>query len=184
MNLHDYLPQREHDLLNDLETLRTAIAALQVKLIPLESELANVRRAMSAIGIGSGVGLGAGDLSGLAALGGFVPPPSSPDWLPPPSLLSGILPSSEDALRSFFNENPYANLTMKQLVVKALSEHYHNGATTRELLDFFRDAWDRNIKRENLSPQLSRLAAEGIIVPTDERKWMLAHVRLTGRGQV
>jgi hypothetical protein len=56
--------------------------------------------------------------------------------------------------------SPYADLTMKQLVVKALDEHFQHGATTRQLLDFFRDAWDRNIERTNLSPQLSRLYQE------------------------
>jgi hypothetical protein len=58
---------------------------------------------------------------------------------------------------------PYAHLTMKQLIIKALSEHFHNGATTRQLLDFFRDAWGRAIERQNLSPQLSRLYQEGVI---------------------
>jgi hypothetical protein len=59
--------------------------------------------------------------------------------------------------------SPYTNLTMKQLVVKALTEHFQNGATSRQMLDFFRDAWGRIIERQNLSPQLTRLYQEGVI---------------------
>jgi hypothetical protein len=51
----------------------------------------------------------------------------------------------------------YENLTMKELVVKALREHFRDGATAKQLREFFRDGWGRDIARENLSPQLSRL---------------------------
>src|SRR5580704_5990881 len=102
MNLHDYLPQRERDLLNELDILRGSIAAIQTKLIPLEAELANVRRAMSAIGISSVAGLGGDDSGaglGVGLLGRpIVPPPA--DWSPPPSLLGSMLPSADDVLRS------------------------------------------------------------------------------------
>ena len=70
--------------------------------------------------------------------------------------------------------SPYANLTMKELVVKALREHFHQGATTRQLLEFFRDAWGREIERTSLSPQLTRLFAAGIISQFGEGKeWFL-----------
>jgi hypothetical protein len=62
---------------------------------------------------------------------------------------------------------------MKQLVVKALREHFRDGATTRQMLDFFRDAWDRDIERTNLSPQVSRLLQEGIISHLDDGRWVL-----------
>jgi hypothetical protein len=68
---------------------------------------------------------------------------------------------------------PYARMTMKELVRKVLSEHFHNGATTRQMLEFFRDAWGRDIERTNLSPQVSRLSQEGIIGRLDDGRWYL-----------
>jgi hypothetical protein len=59
--------------------------------------------------------------------------------------------------------SPYANLTMKQLTIKALNEHFEEGATAKDLIDLFRNAYGRDIKRENLSPQLSRLLKDAII---------------------
>lgn len=58
--------------------------------------------------------------------------------------------------------NPEAQgLTMKQLVLKALSEHFKAGATANELLDYFAMKWGRDdITRTSLSPQLSRLKVE------------------------
>lgn len=71
-------------------------------------------------------------------------------------------------------ESPYARLTMKQLIRKALDEHFENGATAIEMLDFFADAWGRNdIVRTSLSPQLSRLKREGVIT-LHGIKWRLA----------
>jgi hypothetical protein len=55
----------------------------------------------------------------------------------------------------------YSNLTMKELVLMALREQFPRGATASKLLQFFHDAWHReDIKRESLSPQLSRLKDE------------------------
>ena len=70
--------------------------------------------------------------------------------------------------------SPYAKLTMKQLVRKALDEHFENGATANELMDFFKNAWGRNdIVRSSLSPQLSRLKREGVVT-LDGKRWHLA----------
>lgn len=77
---------------------------------------------------------------------------------------------------------PYAHLTMKQLVVKALDEHFPQGATARQLIEFFRFAWDRQIERTNLSPQLSRLYHEGTIGRVDGTKeWYLVPENRRGR---
>lgn len=60
-------------------------------------------------------------------------------------------------------ESPYPALTMKEMVLKALLEHFPNGATCGQFIAFFRDAWSRDIARSSLSPQLSRLRIEGKI---------------------
>ncbi len=138
MSLRNYLEQRERELLHELRAFYTSISKK-------EAELAEVRRAMAAIGM---------------------PTPSSA--------------SDEEVLRSTtvgeFVErtSPYQNMTMKQLVVKALKEHFNDGATTRELLTYFRDAWDRDIKRLSLSPQLNRLLQAGIIQKSVDNDWVLA----------
>lgn len=60
--------------------------------------------------------------------------------------------------------SPYASLTMKQLALKALSEHFPNGATASQLLQFFKDAYGRaDIVRSSLSPQLTRLKTDGLV---------------------
>jgi len=58
----------------------------------------------------------------------------------------------------------FRSLTMKDLTVKALKEHFRNGATSSQLLEFFADKWGRSdIMRTSFSPQLSRLKNEGMI---------------------
>jgi hypothetical protein len=70
-------------------------------------------------------------------------------------------------------ENPYEKLSMKALSLRALKHHFPRGATAAELLDFFHGAWGRtDVKRESLSPQLSRLRQEGRILFKD-RLWIL-----------
>jgi hypothetical protein len=68
--------------------------------------------------------------------------------------------------------SPYEHLTMKQLITKALMEHFLSGATAKQLREFFRDAWARNIDRASLSPQLSRLRSDKII-DRDGNVWFL-----------
>ena len=53
-----------------------------------------------------------------------------------------------------------AFMTIKQLVLSALREHFKNGATGNQLVDFFKTSWGREIAKESLSPQLSRLCNE------------------------
>lgn len=65
-------------------------------------------------------------------------------------------------------------LTMKELVLKALSERFKNGATVSELLTFFTLDWGRDeIARTSLSPQLSRLKEERRITLMG-KVWLLA----------
>lgn len=65
-------------------------------------------------------------------------------------------------------------LTMKQLVKKALSEHFVNGATSRQLLNFFYSEWGRiDVVRTSFSPQLTRLKNDGEI-NFDGSLWTLA----------
>ncbi len=61
--------------------------------------------------------------------------------------------------------SPYASFTIKELVLKALREHFPaSGATAKQLLMIFDVVYGRSIERSSLSPQLSRLQDEGKIV--------------------
>lgn len=158
MNLREFLETRERELVTEINDLHG-------KLAPLEAELAEVRRARGALGI---------PLAPIGALGiGLI------NSTPSAALLS-LLNEAADRATNIRRLIPglgtqslgsgqrvpvshYADMTMKQLVVKALSEHFPEGATTRQLLDFFRDAWGRNIERTNLSPQLFRLFRDRVI---------------------
>jgi hypothetical protein len=145
MNLRDFLEKRELELLERIATLRS-------ELVPLEGELAEIRRAKTAVG-------------SIEDSSGSVPRTKlaeilASSWAPNQS--DTPLPLRNSALLEAL-ASPYASLTMKELIVKALDEQFPSGATTRQMLDFFRDAWGRDIERQNLSPQLSRLFQEGVI---------------------
>jgi hypothetical protein len=190
MNLRDFLETRERELLE-------AIDRLHGQLAPLEAELAEVRRAKGALGISpseadsdSGTNallrsLAADTVFGVTNIEEAVK--FAIEGLPKPAeLVHGTLHEIREtvtnALRLTPRVDPYAALTMKQLVVKALTEHFPQGATTRQLLEFFRDGWNRNIERANLSPQISRLYQEGIIGRADgTHEWYLVPESRIGR---
>jgi hypothetical protein len=157
ISLRDYLEQRERELLDELGPLYSEVKRR-------EAELAEIRRAKVSIGMA-----GPWRDTGLArfdAVEGLAKGITAPTALQHPAYLQAASGTVDPLLPSTLlqmAESPHADLTMKQLVVKALEEHFHNGAPTRAMLEFFRDAWSREIERTNLSPQLSRLYQEGVI---------------------
>lgn len=119
------------------------IRKLREELSPLERELIDVRRAKAAI---------QGDESEKAKVNKAYVIPSQ---APKPT------------------QSPYRGLTMKQLTVKALTEHFQNGATASELIEFFSKEWGRgDIMRESFSPQLSRLKGDGVVT-LEGKVWKL-----------
>jgi hypothetical protein len=90
-----------------------------------------------------------------------------------------ILPSGADASAASVayhkrKANPdIQNLTFKQLVVKALTEQFRNGATANEMLDFFKREWGRDVMRTSLSPQLTRLKKDNLI-ELEGKTWHLS----------
>jgi hypothetical protein len=172
MNLRQFLENRERELMEE-------IADLHGQLAPKEAELAEIRRAKAAIGMaaptpGGATGVSFSESSHQQGDAGCTFTSSGVVDLP------AHLAASSGATEPVYvpeRRSPYDGMTMKQLVVKVLREHFHNGATTRQMLEFFRDAWGRDIERTNLSPQLSRLSQEGIIDRLDDGQWHLVGQR-------
>ncbi len=69
---------------------------------------------------------------------------------------------------------PFGQWTLKQLTVRALQEHFPYGATANQLRDVFKSAYGRDIPRESLSPQLSRLWKKDGVIKLEGRLWKLA----------
>jgi len=71
---------------------------------------------------------------------------------------------SYGALRApILGKHPAPYMTIKQLVREALDTCFRDGATVKQLIGFFKESWDREIRQESLSPQLSRLRTDGVI---------------------
>jgi hypothetical protein len=178
MTLREYLLEREQELLHEIKALHHQIEALQADLVPREGELAEVRRAKNAIG-GGIMGMPFEETGEkISTLAAAVIRQSAANLIAPSAAAaSGLIggePASVLGAGLLTISSPYEKLTMKELAVKALGEHFKQGATTRQLVEFFKDAWARNIERTNLSPQISRLYSDGIIgrIPSS-KKWFL-----------
>lgn len=133
--VRDYLTLREAELLAQIVEIQSTIA-------PLERELVDVRKAKAAI-------------SGVAAT---------------PSIVESQGLAASNASVEYHRQierdiasSPYQRLSMKKLVIKALTEQFENGATANQLIEFFDKGWSRKVMRTSLSPQLSRLKDEGEI---------------------
>lgn len=136
--LREFLEQREQDLIQEIGELRG-------KLVPLEGELAEVRKTKLSL---------SQQLTTVSVTVGG-----------PIEIVAAAEPRAVPS--------HYQSLTMKGLVLKALREHFHDGATANELIEFFANAWGRtDVVRSSLSPQLSRLKVEGKITLRGY-KWLL-----------
>lgn len=70
--------------------------------------------------------------------------------------------------------NKSRELTFKDKIKITLSDEFPDGAVSRDILDYCNKTWPEfKIKRSSLSPQLSRLKSEGVII-LDDNIWRLA----------
>jgi hypothetical protein len=177
-SLRAFLDRRE-------KQLTEGIAARHSELAPMEAELAEVRRAKGALGITQVVQMAA-RLTAVTSVRAELS--DSPLTLRSQEQAhhdrvvqivterhrqmaaaeTGVMAVQEDADHfsghGVVSPSPYYQYsTIKQLIKKALTEHFQSGATAFQLREFFRDAWARDIDRESLSPQLSRLRNDKII---------------------
>ncbi|MGA8760474.1 MAG: hypothetical protein WB611_29960 [Stellaceae bacterium] len=184
MNLREFLEQRERELLLEIGKLQKALA-------PKEAELAEVRRAKAALGMTSMASEVAGDLAADEALlrsvsiGRVDELKRTLEEARADAQVAMAKPAESAAIRNAARvlvSSRNSGLTMKQLVTKALAQHFDKGASSRQLLEFFRDAWGRNIERTSLNPQLFRLYQDGIIGRVEGTKeWYLIPEERRGR---
>src|SRR5580700_2642005 len=118
MALRDYLEQRERELLEELGELRS-------KITPMEAELAEIRRAKVAIGMGNAL-TSPSFFEGIGSLGALADLNRDVVFGPPSVANSRTENAAIDRTTNLAKalQSSYEHLTMKQLVVKALEEHF------------------------------------------------------------
>jgi len=57
----------------------------------------------------------------------------------------------------------YVNMTIKELVIQALIDHFPKGGTMMEIRDFIRLGYGKTIEPSSMRPQMHRLKADGIL---------------------
>jgi hypothetical protein len=174
-SLRAFLDRREREL-------TAQIAALRGQIAPKEAELFEVQRAKHALGpppptaglgdalraIAAHAELHAGlGISATAEVTTATPSPQSsgPNASKPSAKPVGrmkVTGEMSPAFRALFER-----MTIKQLVVQALTDHFTSGTTQARLREFIRDAYGRDIASGSLSPQLARLIDEGVLMRMD-----------------
>ena len=157
------LQRRERELVQ-------RIYAIKEILLPAERELADVRKAMSALQIPHD------EPPALSALGKALTGDYVSSLMPfleknTGNALTGGALSALGALQA------QTDLTIKQMILNALRDHFVDGATPTELSDYFRTAYGKVVHRNSISPQLARLREEGSVEQPpgllNEGKWKI-----------
>jgi len=81
-----------------------------------------------------------------------------------PEALEKLKTSVDAFAAQFAGLNPrYETMTIKELVIQALIDHFPNGGTMMEIRDFIRLGYGRTIEPSSMRPQMHRLKADGIL---------------------
>jgi hypothetical protein len=164
--LHSFLERRERELTHQLAALCGQVESKRAELAEIQRVRATLAPSPSWVPDSSTFDV-AGDLVRAAAANRpRVDPMQQADN--PPVAPSPPVPSSNE------------KLTIKSMILTALSSHFHDGATPAELRTFIKDVFGREIDRTSMSPQLTRLREDGAVEQTD-RKWRLSE-RARQRG--
>lgn len=150
--LRSFLERRERELTHQLAALRGHIESKQREL----AEIQQVRANLPWLPDTTAFEVGAKVATTAAANRPRVDLMQQTDNPP----VSGVSPSNE-------------KLTIKAMILTALSAHFHDGATPAELRTFIKDVFGREIDRTSMSPQLARLREEGAVEQSDT-KWRLS----------
>ena len=141
--------------------LSQQISALRGQITPKEQELAEIQKAMEALGLyAQSLGLST-DVGALTALP------------------ADKVPAHDFVLAQIGSQAALAPMTIKQMILNALRDHFRAGAAPAELREYIRTAYGREVDRNSISPQLARLRDEGLVEQAqalgmlNEGKWQL-----------
>jgi hypothetical protein len=141
-NLYSFLLRRERELTH-------RIAALQGQLLPLERELAEIKRTSADVQASTHGQPVAGSLETVVGL----PPLKNKNYAA--TLLA--------AASNVITDQQYAAMTIKELVIQALLDAFPDGGTPAQIREFISNAYAREIEPSSLRPQMHRLKADGVI---------------------
>jgi DNA-binding transcriptional ArsR family regulator len=159
-SIAEYLQRRERELIQ-------RAAAVRGMLTPIEQQLAEVRKAMQALGVASENALS-------SALSSLVvgDPNRTPSIL---EMLAGVDQTPSIPVADAVSALAAATPTIKQMILSALHDHFHHGASPTGLSNYMKAVYKRDIDRNSISPQLARLREDGMVDQLSDGKWRLSN---------
>jgi len=149
--LRDFLERRERELTQQ-------IRALHMQMAPMEIEITEIRRSKAALG-----------LPPATATADFVAPVG-----PVPLTTRSIeRPNRCRMIAKAIRDKPLGEMSIKQLIIKALFERFKEGVTPLELSHFLSETYRRAIGSGSIRPIMARLKEDGMVVRNAESKWLL-----------
>jgi hypothetical protein len=153
--------------------LTAQIAALRGQLIPKEAELAEITQIEASRTIAGGnqltsgsFGFGSG-LDVLASPNALAVASALSQFAAPTNALTGLTGNAavDLGLVKQADHVPlvYRGMTIKEVVIQALLDHFPKGGTAADIRDFIRDAYGRVIEPSSLRPQMHRLKADDVL---------------------
>jgi hypothetical protein len=178
----EFLERRRRELEQQLSALDGQMYALRDQAEARKSEIAEIDRAIAAIGPPTRVSFDCGG-------GVEIAPPiiGSPviQTAPPPQQAGTTLAGSGSFSASAVVLRGYDTMTIKELVIQALLDHFPEGGSAAAIREFIKNAYGKEIDPGTLRPQMHRLK-EGDAITYDPEKdvWKLSRIELSGRAQV
>jgi hypothetical protein len=142
----------------ELESQRTAMRA---HLARIEAELAEIQQAEKAL---------------PPVVGTFADAPNALDNIRPAisnAIVDVPIPGSVRLSFPALVSGDFSNMTIKQLVRRALRDNHPKGMVATALRRYIRDNYGRDVEQNSLRPQLARLKAAGWILQSGE-VWFLS----------
>jgi hypothetical protein len=150
----DFLDRRRRELEQQLSALHGQMTALRDQIEHRKREIEEIDRAAAAIGPTTKVVSSSGMTFEAAA--DVAAPTAERNRRNMAEITSGVT----DVIVRL---DPYSHMTIKELVIQALIDHFPKGGTLTEIRDVIRNAYRRTIEPPSLRPQMHRLKADGIL---------------------
>lgn len=173
---HSFLQRRRREL-------EAQISALKGQLVPKQDELAQIDKMLTAAGPPPAVAPALPQRNDNAAVQ-FDYAAAAQSLQP---FLESAIPSAEAMekmrgaleawessqtkaiLRSMTDPiSRFTAMTIKELVVQAIIDHFPNGGKISDIREFIRNGYGREIDQASLRPQMHRLKADGVLIQEGE----------------